>query len=387
MAGNLLLLPSCLSLFYIQLEPFYNSSATSTVAQTRLLRWRQHATMRCSNVSICGIGDVSLTILGHPAPWPTSVVPTKSKSNGWCSFKYLQPEQLSDNETEYDFDLEDAEADMNNLPSPTHRLSSYYTAEYEARRQARKHLWSPPYTPDPDLVQPSYSLQPSQRTPSPTIRRHQPSPSPFQRTSIPPSSQPAHQLRLRHPLKAKQRLPRVQPTLRSVRRPMTRSIHSAEFISLHNKKGFVVVPSAKGEARIASYNEYLRSPYRSMHPSSLALIRFCKWTSPADFRRLSVHTYSHSDRHRSIRSLLRGRLLQDRLTESDYIFLLVATTTGPADGTWQKRGTITTRNIMLEAFSTKTVYCLLNKKPLESSKERAGLFIATVRIRYASGDV
>lgn len=114
----------------------------------------------------------------------------------------IQPGQLSENETEYD--PEEAEALMNNVPSPRHQLWSSWTPAYEARRQARKRFWSPPYTPDEELGQPSYSLQPSQRRPSPTVRRHR-SALRFQPTS-PSSPQSADQLLLRLPPKAERRI-------------------------------------------------------------------------------------------------------------------------------------------------------------------------------------
>ncbi|KAL8724727.1 MAG: hypothetical protein Q9166_007788 [cf. Caloplaca sp. 2 TL-2023] len=153
-----------------------------------------------------------------------------------------QPEQFSDNETEYD--LEEAEALMNNVPSLKQRLWSYWTPEYEARRQARKRLWSPPYTPDEELGEPSYSLQPSQRPPSPSVRRYQ--------QSAPNSDR----LRLRLP-KAQQRVRKARRTVYPTYRPTTRSIQSSAFVSLHDKKGHIVLACDKGTARMASFDEYL----------------------------------------------------------------------------------------------------------------------------------
>lgn len=57
-------------------------------------------------------------------------------------------EPLSDNQTEYD--VQEAEDIMNKVPSPTHRQYTFWSPEYEARRQARKPFRSPPLTPDPE---------------------------------------------------------------------------------------------------------------------------------------------------------------------------------------------------------------------------------------------
>ncbi|KAL8784031.1 MAG: hypothetical protein Q9213_004220 [Squamulea squamosa] len=169
-----------------------------------------------------------------------------------------QPEQFSDNETEYD--VEEAEAWMNNVPSPKHRQWSYWTPEYEARRQARKRLWSPPYTPDEELGLPTYSLQPSQRLPSPGIRRprRQRSTAHIQLTNpSPPHS--ADGMRLRLPPKAAARVRKARQTLYPPCRPTTRSVKSSAFVSLHDKKGHVMLASGGGAARIAKFDEYLGS--------------------------------------------------------------------------------------------------------------------------------
>ncbi|KAL8768229.1 MAG: hypothetical protein Q9209_005459 [Squamulea sp. 1 TL-2023] len=169
-----------------------------------------------------------------------------------------QPEQFSDNETEYD--VEEAEALMNNDPSPKHRQCCYWTPEYEARRQARKRLWSPPYTPDEELGLPTYSLQPSQRPPSPSIRhpRRQRSTAHIQPTN-PSPPQNTDRMRLRLPPKAEARVRKARQTLYCPRRPTTRSIQSSAFVSLHNKRGHVVLASGGGAPRIARFDEYLGS--------------------------------------------------------------------------------------------------------------------------------
>lgn len=59
--------------------------------------------------------------------------------------QYCQPEPLSENETEYD--VEEAEDIMNSVPSPKQQAYRFWNPDYEARRQARKRLWSPPLTP------------------------------------------------------------------------------------------------------------------------------------------------------------------------------------------------------------------------------------------------
>ncbi|KAL8678593.1 MAG: hypothetical protein Q9186_005055 [Xanthomendoza sp. 1 TL-2023] len=60
---------------------------------------------------------------------------------------------LSDNETEVD--PQEAEDEMNNLPSPIHTHSRFWTPEYQAQRDARKRLWSPPLTPPSSAAAPS----------------------------------------------------------------------------------------------------------------------------------------------------------------------------------------------------------------------------------------
>ncbi|KAL8727592.1 MAG: hypothetical protein Q9166_005941 [cf. Caloplaca sp. 2 TL-2023] len=158
---------------------------------------------------------------------------------------------ISENETEVDTD--EMEDFMNNLRSPVHRTCCHWTLEYEARRQARKRLWSPPLTPDP--AQPhQYSLQPSQRPPSPT-----PPPMPLQKPSSsplrPPQAAKSHRRHLEEPRTAQHRV-RKNRRLATFRRPTTRSTHSIP-VSLHDRKGYVVIGSVKDDGNIASFEEYL----------------------------------------------------------------------------------------------------------------------------------
>ena len=167
-----------------------------------------------------------------------------------------QPEALSENETEYD--PEEAENLMNNAPSPDQRLYCYWNPEYEARRQARKRLWSPPLTPDPDEPwRPLYSLQPSQRPLSPPPSRNP------QRLSTrePPlqaSPQTSNHFQLRLPHKMQNKV-RKAKNATGLRRPTTRSMNSSKPASLHDSKGHVLVWSGKAVSRIVSFEAYMHS--------------------------------------------------------------------------------------------------------------------------------
>lgn len=55
-------------------------------------------------------------------------------------------------ENEMEVDMEEMEDFMNGVCSPAHRTCCHWTPEYEVRRQARKRLWSPPLTPDPEYL-------------------------------------------------------------------------------------------------------------------------------------------------------------------------------------------------------------------------------------------
>ena len=153
---------------------------------------------------------------------------------------------LTENSTQVD--PNEQEDDLNNLPSPMHRECRFWNPEYEARRQARKRLWSPPLTPEPGIP-PSYSLQPSQRPPSPRRRTSHSAPSKpqIQRAdrSLPIKPRPA-QYKV---AKARQ--------LPTNSRPATRSTKPPKFASLHDRKGYVLVRSAKNSSRIVSNEIYL----------------------------------------------------------------------------------------------------------------------------------
>ncbi|KAL9609521.1 MAG: hypothetical protein Q9167_005717 [Letrouitia subvulpina] len=168
-------------------------------------------------------------------------------------------------EEQSDYGTEEAENRMNNTPSPNQKDYYYWNPEYEARRQARKVLWSPPLTPDPDEPhRPSYSLQPSQRPPSSPShrpRRHrqqhssprQQNPSLYQPVPINPTQPPGSPIRhLPQKAQSKIRKPK-RPTMPC--RPITRSMKALQEVALDNKRGQVVLRSSKGELRIASFGE------------------------------------------------------------------------------------------------------------------------------------
>lgn len=161
-----------------------------------------------------------------------------------------QMEWLSENETEVDPD--EAEDVMNNVPSPRHREYCCWNPEYEARRQARKRLWSPPLTPE--TGDPKYSLQPSQRPPSPRIRRRHRHP-----PSSPPSlPQASDQFQLHLPPKAQYKVRKSTKTAHP-RRPITRSMRTLKAVSLHNRKDQVVIEFGDSGPRTASFAQYLES--------------------------------------------------------------------------------------------------------------------------------
>ncbi|KAI4127653.1 MAG: hypothetical protein LQ338_003101 [Usnochroma carphineum] len=156
---------------------------------------------------------------------------------------------VSENETEVD--PEEQEDFMNSLRSPQHRHCSWWTPEYEARRQARKGLWSPPHTPDPGHRQ-LYSLQPSQRPPPPPrspTRRPKPSKLPVEKP------QPS-QLEQPHPAQHKVR---KNKRVATSRRPTTRSMESSQPVSLHGRKGHVITWSAKDGQVVTSFNDYVQT--------------------------------------------------------------------------------------------------------------------------------
>ncbi|KAI4282893.1 MAG: hypothetical protein L6R38_002587 [Xanthoria sp. 2 TBL-2021] len=181
--------------------------------------------------------------------------------------RYCQPEPLSDNETE--IDPEEAEDELNNLPSPKQKMSCLWTPEYQARREARRRLWSPPITPPMPGFR-DYSLQPSQRPPPPTRRR--PSPS----RNLPPPSVPPlpSHFQLQLPSKArpnKVRKPRPVPRLH---RPTTRSMKSSSLLSLHLRKGLVEITFPAGQSHSVTFKQYQEAGVSWYVPSMLYFLPF-----------------------------------------------------------------------------------------------------------------
>ncbi|KAL8783259.1 MAG: hypothetical protein Q9213_004771 [Squamulea squamosa] len=171
-------------------------------------------------------------------------------------------------EEQSDYGTEEAENRMNNTPSPNQKDYYYWNPEYEARRQARKLLWSPPLTPDPEEPhRPTYSLQPSQRPPSPPSRRRRRQRR--QHSSPPQQNRPLHQpvpmvpvqppkpFTLYLPQKAQSKIRKPKkPT--SPRRPTTRSMKALQEVALDHKRRQVVLRSDEGGSRIASFGEYMK---------------------------------------------------------------------------------------------------------------------------------
>ncbi|KAL8712078.1 MAG: hypothetical protein Q9220_003511 [cf. Caloplaca sp. 1 TL-2023] len=175
--------------------------------------------------------------------------------------QYREMPALSDNETEVD--MEEAEDYMNNLPSPKQTMSIFWTPEYQARREARKRLWSPPLTP-PLPGMPTHSLQPSQRTPPSKRRRRQSSPSPNRQNPTSPAASSHIQLQ-RPPEGRHNKIRKTKPSPRP-RRPTTRSMKSSRLLSLHSQKGLVTVTPAAGRGH--SVTPALNTTY---HPPASAL--------------------------------------------------------------------------------------------------------------------
>lgn len=196
----------------------------------------------------------------HPNPWTPHRLAIDCRSYEESQEQvhemirqYYQTEALSDNETEVD--MEEAEDVMNNLPSPKQTTSIFWTPEYQARREARKRLWSPPLTPPlPGL--PQYSLQPSQRPPSPRRRRRQSSPNRnLPKPSSPPSSSP---IQLQLPPSSRSNKVRKKKPTSPPHRPTTRSMKSSKLLSLHSRRGLVEVMSAAGQGRSTTFEQYLK---------------------------------------------------------------------------------------------------------------------------------
>ena len=159
--------------------------------------------------------------------------------------------QTTDDGDEYDPD--EAEKAMNNMPSPQQQCMFFWTPEYEARRQARGRLWSPPITPNPG--EHSYSLQPSQRPPTPSSnlrrRRRRRSSHPTQAGPLVPAQAP-YLVKLYLP-QSKVRKSKKPPTSR---RPTTRSMKALQEVALDSKRGHIVVRSDKS-GRLVSFGEYM----------------------------------------------------------------------------------------------------------------------------------
>ena len=148
-----------------------------------------------------------------------------------------QPGPLTDHET--DVDPQEPEDEMNNLPSPKQKRSPFWTPQYQARREARRRLWSPPITPPMPGIR-HYSLQPSQRPPSATPR-----PSSRARNLRPPD------FRLQQPPKSPHnaiRKPRPH-------RPITRSMKASSLLSLHLRKGLLEITSPAGRSSSVSFTQ------------------------------------------------------------------------------------------------------------------------------------
>ena len=179
----------------------------------------------------------------------------ESKKQTWEHIRrYCQPETLTDNETE--FDPEEIEDEMNNLPSPKQQMHYLWTPEYQARREARKRLWSPPLTP-PLPGMPSYPLQPSQRPPTLTRRRsllHNKTGQSLRSPSHPPSS-----IQLHLPPKPQRGRICKARAVTQHHRPITRSMKSSNSSSLHTGKGRVKITSVAGLSYLATFEEYLRN--------------------------------------------------------------------------------------------------------------------------------
>ena len=167
--------------------------------------------------------------------------------------KYCQPEPLSDNETEVD--MEEAEDVMNRLPSPLQQTSCFWTPEYQARREARRRLWSPPLTP-PFSGTSSHSLQLSQCPPSSQPLRQLSSRSHNrQRPSSPPTS--AH-IQLHLPSTISQNKVCKPKPISQLRRPTTRSMKPSSLLSLHLRRGHVQVTSTAGHAQSVTFEQCLK---------------------------------------------------------------------------------------------------------------------------------
>ena len=160
-------------------------------------------------------------------------------------------------EEQSDYGTEEAENRMNNTPSPNQKQYYYWNPDYEARRQARKRLWSPPLTPDPDGPhRPLYSLQPSQRPPSPSSNRRRQRRSSLRQPIAQASTQTLDKFRLQLPQKAQCKVRKPQKAA-TPRRPITRSMKALNEVALANRRGYVSILSDRGGSRVARFGEFM----------------------------------------------------------------------------------------------------------------------------------
>ncbi|CAL8585132.1 hypothetical protein XPA_010712 [Xanthoria parietina] len=155
-----------------------------------------------------------------------------------------QPEPLTDHET--DVDPQEAEDEMNNLPSPRQKSSPFWNPQYQARREARRRLWSPPITPPLPGIR-YYSLQPSQRAPSATPRPSSPARNlrPPDFPHLPPDFPLQLPPKPRHNAICKSR----------PHRPITRSMKASSLMSLHLRKGWVEITAPAGQSSSATFKQ------------------------------------------------------------------------------------------------------------------------------------
>ena len=193
-----------------------------------------HDQLRCSNLR-------SWPKDLQPNPWEVHRLDREcrgyqeSNQEFWDMIRQHQPEPLTDHET--DVDPQEAEDEMNNLPSPKQKRSPFWTPQYQARREARRRLWSPPITPPIPGIR-DYSLQPSQRPPSATPR---------------PSS-PARNLRPPDfPLQLPPKPPHNAIHKSRPHRPITRSMKASSLLSLHLRKGWVEITSPAGRSSSVTF--------------------------------------------------------------------------------------------------------------------------------------
>ena len=135
---------------------------------------------------------------------------------------------------------------MNNLPSPRQKSSPFWNPQYQARREARRRLWSPPITPPLPGIR-YYSLQPSQRAPSATPRPSSPARNlrPPDFPHLPPDFPLQLPPKPRHNAICKSR----------PHRPITRSMKASSLMSLHLRKGWVEITAPAGQSSSATFKQ------------------------------------------------------------------------------------------------------------------------------------